>query len=158
MPVSFFGIALGCLGLGLAWRAAAHAWDLSPIAVEVVLVSGVAVWAIVVILYTAKWMFARTQALVEFEHPIHSSFIGLVPVTSLLVGLAVAPYSRVIAIVLFGLGASGAVAFALYYTGRLWRNEQDASSVPGCDRRRLLDAVSHFAIFCVRGGDCAVSA
>ncbi|MBV9251078.1 MAG: dicarboxylate transporter/tellurite-resistance protein TehA [Alphaproteobacteria bacterium] len=129
VPASFFSIALGLLGLGLAWRTAARAWNLPPIAGEVVLASGIAVWAVVALLYAAKWLFDHTQALAEFEHPIHSCFIGLAPVTSLLVGLATAPYSQPLAIALFGLGASGVVSFAVYHTGRLWRGEQDASSV-----------------------------
>ncbi|MBV8092027.1 MAG: hypothetical protein JO110_02105, partial [Acetobacteraceae bacterium] len=59
VPASSFGIALGTLGLGLAWRTAARAWALSPMVGEVVLALGVAVWVVVALLYAAKWLLAR---------------------------------------------------------------------------------------------------
>lgn len=39
-PSSFFGMPLGILGLGLAWRAAIHLWLLPPIVPEVILSAG----------------------------------------------------------------------------------------------------------------------
>ena len=128
VPASFFGIALGTLGLGLAWRTAARVWALSPMVGEVVLALGVAVWVVVALLYAAKWLLARMQALAEFQHPVQCCFIGLAPATCLLVALAVAPHARGLGIVAFSLGASGTVAFAAYHAGRLWMGGLDASS------------------------------
>lgn len=128
VPASFFGIALGTLGLGLAWRTAARVWALSPTVGEVVLALAAAVWAVVTLLYAAKWLLAHAQALAELEHPVQSCFIGLAPVTCLLVALAAAPYSRGLGIAAFSLGASGTVAFAVYHAGRLWMGGLEASS------------------------------
>jgi tellurite resistance protein len=95
---------------------------------EVVLALGVAVWVVVALLYAAKWLLARMQALAEFQHPVQGCFIGLAPVTCLLVALAAAPHARGLGIVAFSLGASGTVAFATYHAGRLWMGGLDASS------------------------------
>lgn len=124
-PASFFGMPLGILGLGLAWRGAIHLWPLPSAIPETILAGGVTLWALLVLLYAAKWFVARTEALAEFEHAVQCCFIGLAPVTTSLSALAVLPYSRVLAISLFIAGASGTLAFAVYRTGRLWMGERE---------------------------------
>jgi tellurite resistance protein len=124
-PASFFGMPLGVLGLGLAWRTAVHLWALPPMIAEVTLGLGLALWAVLILIYVAKWILAKTEALAEFEHAVQCCFIGLAPVTTSLAALAIRPLSPQVAIVLFGLGAAGTMAFALYRTGRLWMGERD---------------------------------
>jgi tellurite resistance protein len=124
-PAPFFGIPLGILGLGLAWRGAARLWAL-PLAIsELVLAAGVAVWAVLIASYMAKWVFSAADAAAELYHPINCCFIGLAPATTSLVGLAALPYSRPLAISLFVAGAAGTLAFALFRTGRLWKGGRD---------------------------------
>ena len=71
------------------------------------------VWAVLLILFLAKWFIHRGEALAEFEHPIQCCFVGLVPVSTMLVALAALPYLRPLAIALFVAGMSGTVVFAV---------------------------------------------
>ncbi len=124
-PASFFGMPLGILGLGLAWRAAIELWHLPAIIAELMLAAGVMLWAVLTLLYAAKWLFAGTEARAEFEHAVQCCFVGLMPVDASLCAVAVLPHNRPAAIVLFLLGALGTLAFALYRTGRLWMGGRD---------------------------------
>jgi len=120
-PASFFGIPLGILGLGLAWRAATKLWPLPGLIPELIVATGIIIWTVLVALYGAKWVFARADAAAELEHPVNCCFVGLGPVTTSLAGVAALPYARPLAIALFFVGAAGTLAFALFRTGRLWR-------------------------------------
>lgn len=37
------------------------------------------IWAVLLLAYVGKWIWARPQALAEFHHPVLCCFIGLVP-------------------------------------------------------------------------------
>lgn len=124
-PASFFGMPLGIVGLGLAWRSAVKLWPLSPIIPEVILGIGVLLWAVLFVSYGAKWIFARTDALAEFEHGVQCCFIGLGPVTASLCAVALLSYSRLLALALFTVGTAGTFGFALFRTGRLWQGGRD---------------------------------
>ncbi|BFM38397.1 dicarboxylate transporter/tellurite-resistance protein TehA [Synechocystis sp. LKSZ1] len=121
VPASFFGIILGLVGLGSCWRVAAKIWNLPVLIGEIIMLIAVAVWLVLLLLYVSKWLWAREDALAEFEHPVFCCFIGLVPVSTVLVALAITPYSHTIAFVLFAIGAIGQLSFGVYRSGRLWR-------------------------------------
>ena len=44
------------------------------------------VWLLLMLLYVAKWIWLRAEALAEYHHPILCCFVGIVPVTTALVG------------------------------------------------------------------------
>ncbi|MFO1082710.1 MAG: dicarboxylate transporter/tellurite-resistance protein TehA [Reyranellaceae bacterium] len=127
-PASFFGMPLGLLGLGLAWRAAAATWALPATIGETILAAAVALWAALVALFAGKWLMRRDEAMDEFRHPVQCCFVGLLPVTASLSALALLPYTRPLAILLFVLGGLGTLAFALQRTGDLWRGERALSA------------------------------
>jgi len=128
VPASFFGIVLGLAGLGGAWRAAARVWHL-PVAVgEALMLAAGVVWALVLALYAAKWIYARQEALQELEHPIQCCFVGLIGVATMLMSIAVLPYSVPAAEIVFAVGASFTIAFAVWRTGILWRGGRDAGA------------------------------
>lgn len=108
VPASFFGMVLGLTGLGTNWRVAAKLWGLPAWVGEAVMAVAVAVWAVLALLYALKWLRAGAQARGEIEHPIQCCFVALVPVTTMLVGIAVLPYSRPAALLLCGVGALAA--------------------------------------------------
>lgn len=87
-----------------------------------------AVWAVLIALYVAKWLLAREAALEELRHPVQCCFVGLIGVSTLLVALAVLPYSAGAAQVLLVVGASATLGFALWKTGLLWRGGRDHST------------------------------
>src|SRR5258706_6359061 len=132
MPVSFFGIVLGLAGLGGAWRAAARVWQLPPVVGEALMLVAGIVWAVLLALYAAKWIYARAAARQELEHPVQCCFVGLIGVATMLMSIAVLPYSRLAAQIAFGTGAAFALAFAVWRTGILWRGGRDAATTtPG---------------------------
>jgi len=127
-PASFFGMVLGIVGLGSAWRDAVRLWNLPGAIAETIMFVGAAVWVVVLLLYAAKWIWARDQARAELAHPIQCCFIGLAPISTLLMALAILPYSRGVALALFSVGAVGQLAFGVYRTGRLWQGGGDPAA------------------------------
>lgn len=99
---------------------AAQIWHLPAWIGEIIMLIAVAVWFVLLLLYVSKWLWAREEALAEFEHPVLCCFIGLVPVSTVLVALAILPSSRAIAVALFVIGAIGQLSFGVYRSGRLW--------------------------------------
>jgi tellurite resistance protein len=85
-------------------------------------------WAWLIALYAWKWLAARPDAIGEIHHPVQCCFVGLAPVTGSLCSLALLPYVRSLAFVLFLLGGLGTFAFALYRTGQLWQGEREAGA------------------------------
>ncbi|MEW9309860.1 dicarboxylate transporter/tellurite-resistance protein TehA [Labrys neptuniae] len=124
-PAAFFGIPLGLLALGLLWRAAERLWLLPAGISEAILAVGALVWALLIVLFAGKWLFASGDARAEFADAIQCCFIGLAPVTTMLTAQALLPYSRTGGLVLALIGTLGAIAFAVYRSGGLWRGERD---------------------------------
>jgi tellurite resistance protein len=88
----------------------------------------VAIWLVVTVLYGLKWIVAPKEALAEAQHPVQCCFIGLVGVATMLAALALLPYSRLAAEVLFVAGMAFTVSFMLWRTGNLWRGGRDATT------------------------------
>jgi tellurite resistance protein len=128
MPASYFGIVLGLAGLGGAWRHAALVWGLPSLTGEVLMLIAAVVWSLALVLYAAKWIYAREAALEELEHPVQCCFVGLIGVATMLVSMAALPYSRLAAQILFALGASFTLGFAVWRTGILWQGGRDPAA------------------------------
>ncbi|HEX8235394.1 MAG TPA: dicarboxylate transporter/tellurite-resistance protein TehA [Abditibacteriaceae bacterium] len=128
VPASFFGIVLGLAGLGGSWRVAHRLWGLPAVVGEMLMLAAAATWALLLVLYVTKWLLARQDALREVGDPIQCCFIGLVGVATMLIALAVLPYSRVAAIILFAVGALFTLSFAVWRTGGLWHGGRDDST------------------------------
>jgi tellurite resistance protein len=86
------------------------------------------VWAILMVLYACKWIWARHEALAEFRHPILCCFVGVVPLSTALVALALKPYLPGVATVLAAVGIVGQLTFGVYRTGQLWMGGRDHST------------------------------
>ena len=129
VPASFFGIVLGIGGLGGAWRAAHRVWHLPSLIGEVLLLIATLVWVLLLALYARKWIFARDQALAELNHPVQCCFVGLAGLTAMVIAIAVLPYSRTTALVLFVLGFIYTVGFAIWLTGSLWEGGRDNANI-----------------------------
>lgn len=125
VPAAFFGIILGLVGLGGCWRSAGRLWHVSTIVGESIMAVAVVVWAILVVLYISKWIWRRVEATAELEHPVQCCFVGLLPVSTMLVALAVLPHSRTAAAILGATGGIGQLGFAVYRTGQLWMGGRD---------------------------------
>ncbi|MCK1391217.1 dicarboxylate transporter/tellurite-resistance protein TehA [Bradyrhizobium sp. 1] len=125
VPAAFFGIVLGLAGLGNAWRVAHQVWHLPAIVGEILLGLASIVWALLLVLFILRWIFARAESLGEAHHPVQCCFIGLAGVSTMLIAIAAEPYSHLAAIILFGVGAAFTLGFALWRTGLLWRGNRD---------------------------------
>jgi tellurite resistance protein len=127
-PASLFGIVLGLAGLGGAWRAATAAWQVSAVVGELLMAAATVVWVILVALYALKWIFLRPRAIAEALHPVNCCFIGLGGVATMLIALAVLPYSRLVAAILFAGGGTFTLGFAVWRTGLLWQGGRDPAT------------------------------
>jgi tellurite resistance protein len=128
VPAAFFGMILGLVGLGGCWRLASRLWRLPGWIGETVMAVAAVVWAVLIVLYLAKWIWRRGEALAEFQHPVLCCFIGLLPVSTALISLAVLPYSRRAATVLAVIGIAGQLGFGIYRSGRLWMGGRDPAT------------------------------
>jgi tellurite resistance protein len=129
VPASFFGMVLGIVGLGSGWRAAAVLWGVPPAIGEMIMALGAAVWAVLLIAYALKWLFDREEALAELRHPVQCCFIALVPATTTLMGLALAPHWHDGAWALWVVGTIAQLIFAAYRSGGLWRGNVDMNAI-----------------------------
>lgn len=127
VPASFFGIVLGLVGLGNAWRSAHDAWGLPAVIGESLMLSGGIAWMILVVLFVGKWLIARDDALREAQHPVQCCFISLVGVATMLIAIALHPYSRAFANAFFLIGVVFTLGFALWRTGTLWQGSRNPS-------------------------------
>ena len=127
VPASLFGIVLGLSGLGGCWRLAHRLWALPAAVGETLIAVSALVWLVLVVLYAAKWLGSRDEALAELGHAVQCCFVGLIGVATMLIALGVLPYSRPPAMLLFLAGAVFSLAFALWRTGLLWRGAREAA-------------------------------
>lgn len=126
LPASFFGSVLGLAGLGQAWRTAHVLWGLpAPIGEGLLLIAGV-VWASLLGLYIAQALRQPERVRQEFCHPVQGGTPALLGVSTLLIALALLPWSRTLATVLTALGIGWHLLFALWHTGQLWQGGRDA--------------------------------
>ena len=90
-PASFFAMTLGLAETGNAWRNAAALWNLPAYFGEVL--EGLAVLSFLwwLTLYCNKWIQHKKAALIEFNDPVQSSFIALIPESVILNAIAHKP-------------------------------------------------------------------
>lgn len=127
-PAAFFGMILGLVGLGGSWRFAATVWSVPRAIGETIMLAATALWCVLIVLYAAKWIWARAEALAEFRHPIQCCFVGVVPVATALIGIAIRPYALGTAQTLAAIGVVGQLIFGLYRTGQLWKGGRDPAT------------------------------
>jgi MFS superfamily sulfate permease-like transporter/tellurite resistance protein TehA-like permease len=93
------------------------------------MLAAIAVWGSLLVAYLAKWIRARAEALGELRDPLGCGLVGLVPISTALMALAVAPYSAFLATGLFIGAAAIHLAFAVNLAGTLRIAGQDQSKV-----------------------------
>ncbi|MFC3024867.1 dicarboxylate transporter/tellurite-resistance protein TehA [Vibrio zhugei] len=131
IPASYFGVVLGISGLGQAWRTAHTLWGLPAIIGESLLVIAILVWLILLIAYITQAIRTPSSVGQEFLHPVQGSTPALIGISTLLIVLAVLPYSRQLAWSLTVAGIIWHVSFSLWHNGSLWKGgRQKMDSVP----------------------------
>lgn len=127
LPVGLFGAVMGLTGLSVAWRLAqarygGPAW-LAP---AIGLVAAVAFVAILAG-YAVKLLTAFDAVRAEFRHPIAGSLFGTVCISLLLLPIVLAPFSLMLAQVLWVAGAIGMVLFAWLIVSRWMSDRQQVA-------------------------------
>ncbi|MBC8740323.1 dicarboxylate transporter/tellurite-resistance protein TehA [Paraburkholderia sp. UCT31] len=121
VPASSFGIVLGMAGFSNCWRFAHVIWGMDARIGDALSALTAIVWLTLLAGYAMKWWRDRDDAMTEFEHPIQCCFIGLVPVSTSLVGMWVATWSETAGTALVIGGAAGQLGFSTYRSGALLR-------------------------------------
>jgi tellurite resistance protein len=121
IPVSFFSIAVGLLALGNAWRAAVRLWALPAWAAAAVSAIGLVVWGALLVLYALTWLRHGAQARAELQHPLQSSFVALVPVSSLLAAVALQPLAPALGFAVFIVALLASLGIGAWLFGRIWQ-------------------------------------
>jgi tellurite resistance protein len=128
LPPGLFGIALGLLGLAGAWlKMQPLAGGPARTAFAALLVAGIAVLAVVLVLWIGKLVRHFDVVRREWVHPVQGPLLALLPVSALLAVTLLAPYegdarTAATAVVLVALAMQLAIAWevvALLSTGRM---------------------------------------
>ena len=131
VPAAFFGAVLGLSGLGQAWRVAHGLWGLPTAVGEAILAVAALVWATLWLLYLRRLAVDRAAVRSEMQHPVQGGTPALLAVATLLMALAVLPYSRPLAWALTAVGLVWNLSYSLWHTGQLWQGgRQPQDTVP----------------------------
>lgn len=119
-------MVLGLSGLGQAWRVAARLWGLPLPVGEGVLLLATLVWAALLLGYVIQAIRHPGVVCREFLHPVQGGTPALLGISTLLIALAVLPYSRTLAWSLTIAGVGWHLSFSLWHTGILWQGGRHA--------------------------------
>ena len=110
LPAGYFGMVLGTIGMGFAWRYAGTIWPVTRWPGEILVALAVAIWFLLGVAFLTRAVRFPHSVLAEMRHPVMSSFVSLFPATTLLVAIGFVPWYRPLALGLFSgaLGCHGA--------------------------------------------------
>ena len=85
------------------------------------------VWVTLLVAYSVQAIRFPSVVGKEFLHPLQGGSIALLGISTLLMALAVLPYSRQAAWILVVAGIAWHLTFSLWHTGTLWQGGRDAA-------------------------------
>jgi tellurite resistance protein len=127
LPVGLFGSVMGLTGLSIAWRLAHARFGVPELASDVIGVVAVIAFLLVTCGYAVKIVAAPQAVRAEFAHPIAGNLFGTFLISLLLLPIVLAPWSLVVARVMWAIGAIGMTAFAWFIVDRWMRQRQNAA-------------------------------
>ena len=132
LPAGYFGMVLGTIGMGFAWRYAAMIWQVPSAIGEAFESLAIAIWLALALAFIVRLVKYPQTVLDEVRHPLKGSFVSLFPATTMLVSIAIAPYLRPLAVGMFAFGAGIQLAYAAWQRAGLWRgNHPHTDTTPG---------------------------
>ena len=132
LPAGYFGMVLGTIGMGFAWRYASTIWPLSHAIGDGLVIMAIVMWALLALAFIVRAVRFPYSVWLEMRHPIASSFVSLFPATTMLVAIGVTPWLRPLALALFIIGVVLQLSYAAWQTAGLWRGEHPAdATTPG---------------------------
>lgn len=85
LPAGYFGIVLGTIGMGFAWRYASQVWQVSHWLGDGLVILAMIIWGLLTSAFIARLIRFPHSVLAEVRHPVLSSFVSLFPATTMLV-------------------------------------------------------------------------
>lgn len=132
LPVGYFGMVLGTIGMGFAWRYASTIMPMSHYIGDALVVLAIMMWSLLTLAFLTRAVRFPYSIWQEMNHPIASSFVSLFPATTMLVSIGVTPWVRPLALALFCIGVTLQLGYAAWQTAGLWRGEHPAdATTPG---------------------------
>lgn len=132
LPAGYFGMVLGIIGMGFAWRYASTIWPVPRAIGDGLVVLAVVIWLLLTLAFLTRLIRFPHSVLAEMQHPVASSFVSLFPATTMLVAIGVTPWCRPLAVGLFAIGVSLQLCYAAWQTGGLWRGKHpQEATTPG---------------------------
>ncbi|MCT4703772.1 dicarboxylate transporter/tellurite-resistance protein TehA [Enterobacteriaceae bacterium H20N1] len=132
LPAGYFGMVLGIIGMGFAWRYAATVWPVSPLPGEALEMLAMLIWLMLTTAFVYRLVKYPQTVKEEILHPLMSSFVSLFPATTMLVAIGLAPYVRPIAVGMFVFGVVVQLSYAAWQSAGLWRgNHPQTATTPG---------------------------
>ncbi len=105
MPISFFAMVMGMVGLTIAWEKASDLYQFSSAIYTTLLIQSVLVFIILAALYLYKCINFRRVLLEEWANPIKVNFIPAVSISLLLFSIAFLNISMEFSRVLWSIGS-----------------------------------------------------
>ncbi|MFV0107583.1 dicarboxylate transporter/tellurite-resistance protein TehA [Enterobacter ludwigii] len=132
LPADYFGMVLGIIGMGFAWRYASTLWAVTRWPGESLVALAIVIWFLLTVAFIARAIRFPRSVLAEMRHPVMSSFVSLFPATTMLVAIGFVPWLRPVSLVLFGVGVVIQLAYAAWQSAGLWRgNHPQEATTPG---------------------------
>jgi tellurite resistance protein len=104
MPISFFAMVMGMVGLTIAWGKASEIYQLNGAVYFTLLVQSVFIFAILAGLYLYKGINFRAALVEEWSNPVKMNFVPTVSISILLFSVAFLPVSMELSRVFWGFG------------------------------------------------------
>jgi tellurite resistance protein len=124
LPVGLFGSVVGLTGTSVAWHIASVRYGAPDWMALLFAVCAVGSFVAVLAGYLVKLVTAPETVRAELQHPIASSLLATLFISLVLLPILIVPYARLLAQVMWSIGAAGMVVFAWVTVTRWLSNRQ----------------------------------
>jgi tellurite resistance protein len=132
LPAGYYGMVLGTIGMGFAWRYASTIWPVTRWPGDILVTLAMVIWALLTVAFLTRAVRFPRSVLAEMRHPVMSSFVSLFPATTLLVAIGLVPWYRPLALILFTVGVVVQLSYAAWQSAGLWRGKHpEEATTPG---------------------------
>ncbi|WP_312186803.1 dicarboxylate transporter/tellurite-resistance protein TehA [Leclercia sp.] len=132
LPAGYYGMVLGTIGMGFAWRYASTIWPVTRWPGEILVTLAMVMWLLLTAAFLTRAIRFPRSVLAEMRHPVMSSFVSLFPATTMLVAIGFVPWFRPLALALFTVGVVVQLSYAAWQSAGLWRGKHpEEATTPG---------------------------
>ncbi len=119
-PLSAFAMIMGIVGLGLAWRDAAHAFGAPRLIGEIIIGFGAGFYCAILAVYALKVFRFKDPCVTDAKDPSACNYLAAITISLMLVAAGLHPYNASLSEGLWLIGVSGQVLIKVYIVGNLW--------------------------------------